>query len=811
MKKFLLFLFLIGSSFNLFSQQFENNWINYSQKYYRIPISSNGVYRINYNTLVNAGVPVSTIDPRGFQIFYKGVEQYIFIHAVNPQDSNIFLPGHYIEFYAEKNTGWYDTALYHVPGSQINNEYSLFTDTASYYLTSNGGVHNLRMFVNESNDFSNYTFLNYYNKVSRQNYNYNYFSGAYTYQKLYNEEYTDGEGWFDYPFYAGSNISKNIPTPNAFIGGPNAVVDFTIIGASDYENANPDHHLSINFANINIDTLYEGLVTRKFNYSVPTSSLGSSYTNFTFTSLNPYNSNGNPDRNTISHISIKYPHTFDLANDSTERMFVPNSFQAKSYLRISNLVINNTDSARIYDLTNHRRIKVYKSGPYYDALVPNPSNTGEKECFLTSDHQIKNINSITPVGPNAQFINYGATNLLNSNYIIVTDQRLWDKAVEYRDYRISTGYNALLVDIDQLYAQFSYGIRKNPLAIKNYIRYAAATYTDSIKGLFLLGKSYHAGSDGLDCYRQNPTFFANTIVPSIGSPPSDIMFTSGISDNTYTPLVPTGRLAARDLNDVDLYLTKVTEYELAQQTPEEWMKNILHFGGGDTHFLQDELRGYLNNYKRIIEDTLFGGNVKSFWKTSDDPMVTDQSDSLRRIITNGVSLMTFFGHAAGTGFDQSTDLPSEYLNFHKYPIVIANSCLAGDVFGDGISSSEAFVLEPKKAAIGFLASVTQSYVTPLNVYSSELYKNIGVYNYGNTFGNCIKNTIKTVLNNTSSAENINTCLSMNFHGDPVLKVNNQSAPDYTLNTSSVYFEPAIITSELENFTVKVISTNIGRA
>ena len=813
MKRFLLFLFFISLSTQLFSQQYGNEWIDptYNQQYFKIKIAKNGVYRLNYNTLMNAGFPVgigAIADPRQFQIFNKGVEQYIYVQH---EDSGTFKDDDFIEFYGEKNTGWYDTALYHVPGSQINEEYSLFTDTATYFLTYNSSQNNRRMIIESANDFSNFSASQYYFKVSRQNYNNKYFSGPPSYGVLSNEEYTDGEGWFDYEINnQNPNVTKIITSLNAYTAGPDAEIDFTVIGASGGNNF--QHHLAINFAGLSVDTLFEGYITKKFHYSIPPSFLQSPNTTFNFSKIS-----NTDDRTTISHISIKYPHTFDLAGDSTERMFVPNSNLVKSYVHITNATINSYDSVRIYDLTNHRRIKVYKNGSNLDALIPDPLNSGEKECYLTTEYQIQYISSITPVNSDpdnlGKFINYGAAVTLNSNYIIVTDRRLWDKALEYRDYRNSTGYNSLLVDVDQLYDQFSYGIRKNPMAIRNYIRFAAAHYTDSIQGLFLLGKSYHAGSDGLDCYRHNQTFYNNTIVPSFGSPPSDILFTSGISENSLTPLVPTGRLAARTLNDVNFYLSKVMDYEFAQQTPEEWMKNVLHFGGGSDAGMQSTIFNYLENFRTIIEDTLFGGHVTSFWKTSTDPMVEIPSDTLREIIKNGVSLMTFFGHAAGTGFDQSTDLPSDYQNYKKYPIIIANSCLAGDVFGDGISSSEAFVLEPNKAAIGFLASVTQGYSSSLNVYSSELYKNISVYNYGKSFGNCIKNTIKIAQNVTNDPYIKNTCLSMNFHGDPVLIVNSQSKPDYTLNTNSISFNPSIISTELESdsFTVNIIAKNIGRA
>ena len=43
-----------------------------------------------------------------------------------------------------------------------------------------------------------------------------------------------------------------------------------------------------------------------------------------------------------------------------------------------------------------------------------------------------------------------------------------DAANEYAVYRDSSGLRTIVSDVEQLYDQFSYGIRKHPMAIRNY-------------------------------------------------------------------------------------------------------------------------------------------------------------------------------------------------------------------------------------------------------------------------------------------------------------------------------------------------------
>jgi hypothetical protein len=187
----------------------------------------------------------------------------------------------------------------------------------------------------------------------------------------------------------------------------------------------------------------------------------------------------------------------------------------------------------------------------------------------------------------AKFTDYASATYNKTDYIIITHPSHSIEANQYAAYRNSTSFQAAAINVEELYEQFSYGIKKHPLAIRNYLKFAIDNYQDTIKALFLVGKPYKAGQGNLN-YRKNASIYENTLVPSMGNPPSDILFSAGIIDTLYQPAIPTGRLAARTPPDVSLYLDKMQLYEAAQNAPynpnnpmeKEWMKNILHFVGG---------------------------------------------------------------------------------------------------------------------------------------------------------------------------------------------------------------------------------------
>ena len=74
--------------------QYGNEWIKLNQQYYKIPVAKDGMYRLTYTDLQNAGFPVSTSNPLRFQIFHRGVEQAI---RVAGELDGVFDPADYIE------------------------------------------------------------------------------------------------------------------------------------------------------------------------------------------------------------------------------------------------------------------------------------------------------------------------------------------------------------------------------------------------------------------------------------------------------------------------------------------------------------------------------------------------------------------------------------------------------------------------------------------------------------------------------------------------------------------------------------------
>ncbi|HRG51514.1 MAG TPA: C25 family cysteine peptidase [Bacteroidia bacterium] len=811
-KHILILFFCCFFIADLNAQSYGNEWINYAQKYYKIKIFKNGVYRIDSATLASAGIAIGSMDVRNLQLFNKGKEVPLHIES-----SDLTLnKNEFIEFYAAKNDGALDSLLYvntpHIP----NPYFSLVNDTAMYYLTWNQSVNNSRMEVETDTAFSSYPVAPYYMHTDVNEYHHNYYNGETDDYGGTDSRYVKSETYGGDVMNLGGQNTLFASTTNRYLNGPAATFTTMVIGASKNENllnnGQADHHLTIQCNNnVLVDTTFMGYEANYFKRSIPVSILTEGFTYFNYKSIP--DSGFTSNRTFATYVRVDYPRTFNFADfKGRVWMQIPDAAGLKTKLSISNF--NSTGPVWLYDLTNSKRIVSVKSATTYQALLPNTGS--ERNCFLTSDDSILKISQLIPVSSTAQFTDF-LKQSTDSAFVIITHKMLMNSVLEYKNYRSTNKYggqhHVVIADIDELYDQFGYGIVKTPIAIRNFCKFLIHFYVTPPENLFIIGKAYH-----LNDIRGIPSRFAKCLVPTFGNPPSDNLLTSGLNPaDQLVPAIPTGRLAAQSTRDVDAYLNKIMLFEnKATNPPAEWMKQVLHFGGGISSFEQAQLKGYLDYYKSVVEDTLFGGKVKGFFKTSTTPIQVNTSDTLKQLINNGIALMTFFGHAYGSGFDQSIDDISVYNPIPgHYPLLLANSCYSGDIHaimganGQSLSSSEVFVLTPERGTIGYLGGVSLGVPYALNTFSSNFYQEISIHNYGKSIGSSIKNTIKDFQQEGLTDPLLRQMsYDMTFHGDPSVKLPAEANPDYKVTNNSIYFDQK---SSVDSITVYVEITNIGRA
>lgn len=798
--------------------KYGNEWIEYNLTYYKFNIMqvNPGLCRISYATL--SSLPDTTF--RGTQIskinlFSKGEAVPLYIHDAN--GNGYFNANDFIEFYGERNDGSLDSNLYANPLTDQPNPYvSLFNDTAVYFLVANSQLPVKRISNSQNNLVNPPAKEAYFMHTERYSQTAHFLPGREHNiggKPVHESVFAEGEGFGEY-----TNIPQVGMEPGQIYR--NAPVNAHINANIIIPDQDGMHTISMEteLYQFPSDTFYNSCL-RKYSLELPLSKL----LNFEFFTVF---SNG---RKSIALVELTYPHEFSLPQETRFYFALNAGSNAARYLEISSFEDRGT-SPILYDLTNNLRItgSTASIGVPHKFVLPPQSGTARRELFLTSQNPA-DIVEITQFD-RVSFMNYINPDF-QGDYIILTHPKLRtgtiDYVNEYAKYRqsIDGGMHTVeIVSISQLYDQFAYGIRKHPLAIRNFIDFALDKWSIKPEHLFIIGKGreyvYSSGDppSTYDKLKYNSQMYAQCLVPTFGHPGSDALLTA--TRTSITPRVAVGRLSVEAPADINVYLQKVKGYERVQrdaggqyQTIDNklWMKRVLHMGGGEGAQQQGQFKTWLLNYEDVIEDTLFGGVVYPFYKTSTAPIQEVQPDYLRELINTGVSLITFFGHSSAEAFDIAIDPPNTFTNLDKYHLLLSNGCFAGYLFNPQRGISEDFVLADGKAAIGFISTATFSSDYGLNVFTENFYKNLGQKNYGNSIGTIMRGTIQDVETCCPIVFNKIIAEEMTLHADPGIKINPHAQPDYALEPQMVSFLPATVNIEDESFELKVIVTNLGKA
>ncbi|WP_107039841.1 putative type IX secretion system sortase PorU2 [Brumimicrobium mesophilum] len=810
----------------VWAQPYGNEWIDYNQKYYKFGVAEDGVYQLSYQTLVNAGVPVNTIAANKFQIFGKEKELPLF---VNDNGDNVINVGDYIEFYAESNDGWLDSLLYNSPDDIGNPAYSLYNDSLYYFLTWTTGTAK-RFLIETDVNYSIYSPSSYVLEKSILDYHVQYYGGFSAYSS-YSSFFSAGEGWGGPNYNGASNYTLTIPVPTPDV--------YTGVGAPDASfhaksNANSNasfsgsgnHHLRWELGSSGTemhDEIFIGYRQTSVNKNFNPSILSNGTTNAFFKIIG--DQGASTDFQSVSYVSVEYPRIPNSNETSIDWEVRSAGTQAKSRLDISaSNLINPT--AYVFGNLNARKIPITNNGGVWQVLIPNSVNGANQKLIITSDADIKEINSISAVNGTGVFTDYSQINV-EAAYILLYNQQMLSSATQYSSYRKTPnggGYNVVMLEVNDAWMQYGGGVPKHILGSRRAINHIYNISTLKPVALFIAGKAISEASDpntsSAGAPRKNAAVNSLNIVPSYGSPSSDICITAKWNGSiSMKPEIPTGRIAANNNEQLNMYLQKVKIFEATQNQNavynkelKEWQKQVIHFGGGSTSQEQSLLQSYLNGMKNSIEGPDYGGNVTSYFKETSNPFNPVQSSEVRELLENGVSLMTFFGHATGDGFDQNIDDPENWNNTGKYPMVIGNGCYTGDIFkSDNSSTAESFVLLEDLGAIGFLSSSKLGYASYLNLYSAELYRQMSPDNYGASLGAQMSTTIRNLeIVNPSFLTEV-TAMQMILHADPMIKLNWHAKPEIDLTIQDVYFTPSQVNLSTDSITVNVVLTNLGRS
>ena len=816
MKKLLPFFLILASLYGN-TQAYNNEWINYSSTYYKFKVGADGLYRINHPQLVTLGIGNTAAEH--FQLWRNGQQVPIYTSVA----TGIMSGSDYIEFWGEMNDGKPDHVLYRNSDHQLNDKWSLESDTAFYFLTINSASSNLRLSTTPNilpsalvpEPFFVHTEGKYYR--DKLNPGFANVVGDYVYSSAYDQ----GEGFSSVDIGGNLTIAHTFNNLHPYLGAGAPSPELRVNASGNA--LNPRQVVAtVNTVQVMDRAMdffeYIKAVAPVTPATISTGTAAVEIKNTTAVTT---------DRMVVAKIELVYPRLFNFGN-SDRFLFELPANPSGNYLEIAGFNHNGV-SPVLYDFTNGKRYIADITNPALVKIALGPS-AGPRKLLLVSQHVSVPV-PITALQVR-NFINFQQP-AAQGNYLIISHPALTvgpgntNPVEDYRVYRSSAAggsHNAKIYMIDELVDQFGFGIKKHPLSVRNFLRWARASFTAPVKNVLLLGKGLTYNN--FRNFESNADVERLGFIPTFGLPGSDNLLAVDPGPDQI-PKVSIGRISAINGAEIAVYLSKLKQYEQQQAfsspliADKAWTKNVVHVIGASDVVLGSILTDGMNRFKDVIKDTFYGANVHTFSKVSTAPVEQASSARLSNLFQEGIGLMSYYGHSSAITLEFNLDNPDQYNNQGKYPVTIVLGCNAGNFYNFNTlrfvtkeTLSEKFVLANQRGSIAFIASSHLGIVHYLDILNSKTYKAASVTHYGKTLGEILRGSITQVFEFTGQNDYYARFHTeqMTLHGDPAIYLDGSAPkPDYVIEDPLLKLSPSFISVAEPKFKVDAKFLNLGKA
>lgn len=783
-KALLTILLLLTCKYSFSQQIYGNEWIKPNLTYYTLKTIQNGIYKIDYNQLASKLNNVASINPKFIKVFKNGVEQAIYISG----EADLKLdPSDYILLYGAQNDGNLDTQLYENPNFQSNPYSSLYTDTSVYFLTVDVTDGKRLALINESNigltpqSSVKVSTINSFNNV--------YYGGAYVLAETSESEYREGEGLAASVIGKNQNLIQNLNTKNHINGTP-FTFSYGVIGRSNASFSNSlghNHHFRIeltnNSSNYNIvaDSSFRSYSFIKKSKPVSSINLG----NVTALKISVIDDlNALTDFLAPSFYRIDYQRNLDIQGVNSLEFY--GSYNSKSLLKFSN---NSIVNPFLIDFNNSNIITGVKNGSDLEFVIKAAQNNNyylfDQSNVYTANIEVAKFTGIK-------------TNIPN-DFVIITNKALSNGANDYKIYRTQSGYNPVVVTTEEIFNEFFYGVN-HPLGVRNFVQYLQ-NYSSSVKYILLLGKGI-SNKEIITSEGKN-----QNLVPTIGYPPSDNMFSAPLYGSNLAPTLAISRVPALTNQQVKDYLNKLKEYESKADNINR--KEIIHISGGSN--LNDNLSwaAYQQGFGSFAIQPSLGAKLIAFKKNVSLPITNNLQEKIIAEINKGTHFLSFLGHGSAFATEINFGSPNE-LATNSLLTYMINGCLAGNPNTLNRSIGENYLFEPNKGAIGWIATSDEGVASYLSSFSRFFYKNSYQDNYGKSVAQNLAIATQQFQNPSDILNRMHT-RQYNLQGDPAYKFYSPSKPDFYLEQNSIFIQNPKTTTSSDSLTIGVIIKNSGKA
>jgi hypothetical protein len=646
----------------------DHAWELASKPAIKMIIKEEGWYRVPQAELVAAGLDPKA-DPRNFRLYVAGVEQPLLV--VGEKDGS-FDKTDAIEFYA-------------------SGQDRPFADAHVYWLavTSQPGKR-INTFLSKGSSGGLSSFLHTLESRPKSIYFPNALNG-------------DAENFFG-PVIVSQPLNQPITLNHVdTANGKGAEIEVALQGVTDLPGTG-DHRVRVALNGVYLGTvIYDGRMHKAEKFSLNQAMLKEGENVITLTA-----EAGGADVNLLDYLRVTYWHT-PMADDNSLKLNAQATIQPVGGFDSGNSqIIGGFTSPliRIFDITDPATVteiigRIDDQGSTY-AVTFGFAGQGSRTVLTLTEDRIKQPADMTVNQPShLRSENQGA------DFVMITRREFYPALQRLKALRQSQRLDVALVDIEDIFDEFSYG-EKNPESIKEFLSFAAANWKKKPRYVLLAGD---ASFDPKNYLRLGDTDIVPTMLLDTASmeTASDDRFADFNDDGLAEMAV--GRLPFRSTNDAEVMVSKIIAYERSKPSQEVTLAADIN----------DSI-DFESASWRLLE--FLPGNLKinQIYRSTGAGAKTQLTEAIQR----GQKIVNYTGHGSVNQW-RGNLLTSEdveaWVNSDHLPLFVMMACLNG-YFQDSAfdSLAETLMKAEKGGAIAVWASSGITSSVEQSVLNQQLYQ-----------------------------------------------------------------------------------------
>ena len=676
-----------------------DNPFSFGDRWFKIPITENGICKLTKQQLSQSGIDVDNLDPDEIKVFNGGgysqdrdVGKLLYPFEEVPVFVSESGTDFTIYFYVRGTNGFElneDYNQYYYP--YISQYYNPYTGENIYWLTYNTDILSHSNFHNQSSG--------YQTKLDTLT--------TYSYSEHFEEDKVRSDPlriqWYWQSFTGSGSSTKYF--------------DFTVSEL----NTNKPQELTLNFSSQphlnSITTYVNDIILLEYTSSRSSITYTGDFLQNGTNTLKVVESTSSSQTLYFDYYEIEYKKNLKMKNNYLE--FSPPQDSTEYTVNISNVSNNELQVFKIMDFDQALKITDYtysNNTLYFDAIS---DLSGTQFCVVSNGGYIIPDVIEQKLKPSVYLNGYEIsdsylrddTTFANTEAIIITPEQFWENAKDLADVHIENdGLNVLVVNINDIYDEFSWGLT-DVVAIRYFLEYGFNHYAlipeKKLSYVVLMGD----GTNDFRGYEQGSEE-RNKILPFIeGTTASDDYFVYFI--NKINPSLMIGRFPGYTDSQMEIMIDKTVGFISNPEfgywrnrvilCADDFLKKGKNTETGHTSYAES-LSSLIENHVELLKNYGIKYPLDEFQNRPEA-----RGDLIKRI-NNGAAVFYYIGHG---GYDVIGD--EEYFrasrditkltNASKLNFFIASSCDVGLFDSNTVESmAERLLYAKDKGSVAAFAS-----------------------------------------------------------------------------------------------------------